>query len=244
MTTIALVTGANRGLGLDIARHLGRAGVTTILGARDRDAGAQAAAALCREGLDVRAVRLDVTSDATVGHAVDVVARAHGRLDILVNNAGILPEAADEPAEVPDVGRFEQTFATNVFGVARVTKAFLPLLHRSPAGRIVNVSSRMGSLQDQLDTSSPYFGLVMPAYQASKAALNALTVALSKQLAGTSITVSSVCPGWAQTDLAPGNRELAPLSAADAARTVADVALQRSPALAGAFVDRDGSVPW
>jgi NAD(P)-dependent dehydrogenase (short-subunit alcohol dehydrogenase family) len=244
MNTIALVTGANRGLGLEIARHLGRAGVTTILGARDGDAGAHAAATLCREGLDAHAIRLDVTSSATVGHCVDVVARRHGRLDVLVNNAGILPEAADDPAASPDVTRFEETFATNVFGVVRVTQAFLPLLRRSRAGRIVNVSSRMGSLQDQLDTSSPYFGLVVPAYQASKAALNGLTVALSEQLADTSITVSSVCPGWAQTDLAPGNRELAPLTAADAARTVADVALQRDLALAGAFVDRDGPVPW
>jgi NAD(P)-dependent dehydrogenase (short-subunit alcohol dehydrogenase family) len=126
-----------------------------------------------------------------------------------------------------------------------VTQRFLPLLRQSPAARIVNVSTTMGSLADQTDPSSPYYDLVLPAYQTSKAALNGLTVALAKSLAGTPIKVNSVCPGWVQTDLGGlANRAAAPLRAEDAARIAARMALLPDDGPSGQFVDSNGTVPW
>ena len=132
-----------------------------------------------------------------------------------------------------------------MLGAVAVTQAFLPLLAASDAGRIVNVSSTMGSLADQSDPESPYYGLVVPAYQTSKAALNGLTIALAKSLAGTSITVNSVCPGWVQTDLGgPDNRAAAPLTADEAAEIVARTAMCLDGTVTGRFLDRAGSVAW
>jgi NAD(P)-dependent dehydrogenase (short-subunit alcohol dehydrogenase family) len=249
MTTIALITGANRGLGLATARELARRGMTAILAARDGERGERAAGLLRADGFDAHAIALDVTDAGGVARAAQQVEERFGVLDVLVNNAGILPEATAAGARRPlDPALFETTFAVNLFGAVAVSQALLPLLRESPAGRIVNVSSRMGSLADQLDPDSPYFGLVVPAYQASKAALNAVTIALAKQLAGTAVTVASVCPGWVQTDLGgEANRAAAPLTAEQAARTVADVA---TAAVTGderpraSFRDAAGAVPW
>jgi NAD(P)-dependent dehydrogenase (short-subunit alcohol dehydrogenase family) len=246
MTKIALITGSNRGLGLETARRLARSGVTVIIGARDPAAGERAVGELRAEGLDAEPVTLDVTDEPGIRAAAAQVDARYGRLDILVNNAGILPEATAGPTAGPlDRRLFEQTYATNVFGAVMVTEAFLPLLRRSGAGRIVNVSSTMGSLTDQGDPASPYFGLVVPAYQSSKAALNSVTVALAKFLAGTPVKVNSVCPGWVQTDLGgPDNRAAAPTTAADASQIVAELALLPDDGPTGRFVDRDGVVPW
>ena len=243
MTQIALITGANRGLGFATARRLAQDGLTVLVAGRDLGRADRAAAELRREGRDAHALALDVTSASSIAAAALVVEQRFGVLDVLVNNAGILPEATAAGARDPlDVALFEQTFATNVFGVAAVTQAFLPLLAESAAGRIVNVSSRMGSLADQLDPDSPYYGLVLPAYQASKAALNGITIALGKRLAGTPIRVASVCPGWVQTDLGgPESRAAAPLSAEEAAATVVAAALGDAPAR---FSDAAGAVPW
>lgn len=134
--------------------------------------------------------------------------------------------------------------ATNVFGPVAVVEAFLPLLRKSPAGRIVNVSSTLGSLADQSNPASPYYSMVVPAYQSSKAALNGLTVALAKALADTSIKVTSVCPGWVQTDLAPGNREQAPVTPEAAAEIVYAAATIPDSAASGTFIDANGTVAW
>ena len=242
MKPIALITGANRGLGLETARRLAEAGAIAIVGARDGSRGEAAAQRLRGEGLHAETVVLDVDSPASASAAADEIGARHGRLDILVNNAGILPEAAANGDRGPvDVDLFRRTFATNVFGAVAVIEAFLPLLQASETARIVNVSSRMGSLSDQLDPSSPYYDVVLPAYQASKAALNGVTVALSKLVPGT--TVVSVCPGFVQTDLTPSSRSQAPLAAEEAGRFVAGVALDRC-APTGGFVDRDGLVAW
>jgi NAD(P)-dependent dehydrogenase (short-subunit alcohol dehydrogenase family) len=242
---IALVTGANRGLGFETALQLGHAGATVLVGARDPERGAHAAEQLRMAGAEAEFVSLDVTDPATAQTAAQEVERRYGRLDVLINNAGILPEAT-QPGEQPiDLASFRHTFETNLFGAVAVTQALLPLLRRAPAARIVNVSSTMGSLQDQLDPQSPYFGLVVPAYQASKAALNSLTIALSKRLGDSAITVNAVCPGWVQTDLGGAeNRAAAPTNAAEAASVVVEMALGSAGESTGQFLDREGVVAW
>jgi NAD(P)-dependent dehydrogenase (short-subunit alcohol dehydrogenase family) len=245
VTKIAVITGANRGLGFATARLLGDRGVHVIVGARTLAKGEQAAGELREEGFDAEPLQIDVDSDASVHEAARRVEQAHGRVDILINNAGILPEATASNAGPLDLHLLRETFATNVFGAVSVTKAFLPLLRKSASGRIVNVASRMGSLTDQSDPSSPYYEVVVPAYQMSKAALNGLTVALSKTLADTSIKVNSICPGWVQTDLGgPDNRAAAPTPADDAAKIVAEMASIPDDGPTGRFVDAEGTVPW
>ena len=243
---IALITGANRGLGLATARRLGEDGCVVVVAARQASDGAAAAEALRGEGIAAESVVLDVTDHDSVRAAASELERRHGRLDVLVNNAGILPEATTADAAWPlDLELLRRTFETNVFGAAAVTQAFVPLLRQAPAGRIVNVSSTMGSMADQLDPASPYFSLVLPAYQSSKAAVNALTVALSKALADTPIKVNAVCPGWVQTDLGgPENRAAAPLTAAEAAEVVVAAATLADDGPTGAFLERDGTVAW
>jgi NAD(P)-dependent dehydrogenase (short-subunit alcohol dehydrogenase family) len=247
MPKIALVTGASRGLGLETARRLGkRDGYKVIIGARQAPAGERAVRALLDHDIDAEMVILDVTSSASVEAAADRIGQRYGRLDVLVNNAGILPEATEASENGPvDVELFRKTFDTNVFGAVSVTQRFLPLLRRSSAGRIVNVSSTMGSLADQLDPESPYYGVVVPAYQGSKAALNAFTITLSKALSDTGIKVNSVCPGWLQTGLGgPDNRAAAPMTAAEGAEIVVDMACVGDDGPTGSFVDRDGPVAW
>jgi NAD(P)-dependent dehydrogenase (short-subunit alcohol dehydrogenase family) len=246
---IAFITGANKGLGFAASRQLARAGVTVLLGARDAAKGTEAAAALRAEGLEAKAMTIDVLDVASVRRAAAVVEAHYGRLDILINNAGILPEAtaADRVGGPADLAMFRDTFDTNVFGAVAVTEAFLPLLRAAPAGRIVNVSSTMGSLADQADPRSGYYGLVLPAYQTSKAALNGMTIAWSKALADTSVTVNSVCPGWVQTDLGgPENKAAAPMTPDEGADVIATVALADGDAdrATGGFFDAAGVVPW
>lgn len=243
---IALITGANRGLGYATAQLLGEAGLTVLVGSRNSQAGRHAAERLRSDGIDAHAVHIDVTSEASVRQAAITVESEHGRLDVLVNNAGILPEATATGIERPlDMFMFRKSFETNMFGAVSVIKEFLPMLRGASAGRIVNVSSSMGSLTDQSDPDSKYYGLVVPAYQTSKAALNGLTIALSKSLRDTKIKVNSVCPGWVQTDLGgPDNRAAAPTAAATAAQIVAQMAMIDDSGPTGGFFDCDGIVPW
>lgn len=245
MQRIALVTGANRGIGLAAARRLARECGHVIVAARRSGAGEEAADRLSREGFSASSVTMDVTDAASVRGAAAVVADRFGRLDVLVNNAGILPEATNpEPKEVVDLAMFEQTYATNVLGPVAVVEAFLPLLRQSPAGRIVNVSSAVGSLAHQTDPESPWHGMVLPAYQSSKAALNAVTIALSKALVDTPIKVTSVCPGFVQTDLTPISREQAPTTPEEAAEVIAAAASLGAGDATGTFVDAAGPVRW
>ncbi|MDQ4052664.1 MAG: SDR family oxidoreductase [Actinomycetota bacterium] len=244
MPILALVTGGNRGLGLATARALAEHGAHVIIGARRDDAGRQAVATLRDAGLSAEHIVLDVGDPASVRAAAHHVGCRHGRLDVLVNNAGILPEATAATTEVVDAALFRQTFETNLFGAVSVIEALLPLLRSGDQPRIVNVSSTMGSLSDQTDPASPYYGTVVPAYQASKAALNSLTIGLAKQLVDTDIVVTSVCPGFVQTDLAPAAREHAPLTADEAARVVVDAALAAPGAPSGRFLSAVGAVAW
>ncbi|RHW26425.1 SDR family NAD(P)-dependent oxidoreductase [Nocardioides immobilis] len=242
---VALVTGASRGIGQATARRLARDCGHVIVAARDVSTAEETADRLRREGLSASALQLDVTDDTSVRAAAEEVAASYGHLDVLVNNAGVLPEATHpEPAEAVDLAMFRRTFDTNLFGAVAVLEAFLPLLRKSESGRIVNVSSTMGSLADQTNHDSPYYELAVPAYQSSKAALNNVTIALAKALADTPIKVTSVCPGWVQTDLAPGNREQAPLTSDQAADVVHRAATLPDDAVSGTFVDAAGTVPW
>lgn len=243
--SIALITGGNRGLGLATAHLLAQQGHEVIIRCRDERAGAQAAERLGSASGDVTALTMDVTDPETIAAAAKWVESRHGKLDILVNNAGILPEATQtEPAEAVDSTMFRTTYETNVFGPVAVLEAFLPLLRNSEGGRVVNVSTTMGSLADQTDPASPYYTTVVPAYQSSKAALNNITIALAKQLVDTPIKVVSVCPGFVRTDLTPINREQAPLTADEAAEIVCHAATLPEDAESGTFIDSNGQVPW
>jgi len=245
MSSVALITGGNRGLGFASARALAQAGSTAIIAGRDQARAHDAARQLRAEGLDAEWLVLDVTSPSSAAEAAGQVRHRHGRLDILVNNAGILPEATDTSQhEFADPAVFQATFQTNVAGPVSVIEAFLPLLRNSPAGRIVNVSSTVGSLTDQSNPGSPYYQLAVPAYQSSKAALNSITIGLSKSLADTTIKVTSVCPGFVQTDLTPISREQAPLTADQAAEVIVRAATLPNDAPSGTFFDKDGPVAW
>lgn len=242
---VALVTGANRGIGLATARRLAQDGAHVILAGRDRAACEEEANRIGAEGGSASAVRMDVTDVASVRAAADAVAGAYGQLDVLVNNAGVLPEAANpHQVEAVDVAMFRQTFDVNVFGAVAVLEAFLPLLRKSEAGRIVNLTTTMGSLTEQLNPQSPYYSMVVPAYQASKAALNSVTIGLSKALVDTPIKITSVCPGFVQTDLTPINRSQAPSTPDDAAQVVYRAATLPVDAPSGQFIDANGPVAW
>jgi NAD(P)-dependent dehydrogenase (short-subunit alcohol dehydrogenase family) len=189
---IALVTGANRGIGYEVCSQLAQQGYRVLLGSRDAAKGEAAAQALQREGLNVTALTLDVSQPESIAQAQAVVARDEGRLDVLVNNAAINYDTWQRGVSA-DLDVVQTTMETNVYGAWRMVQAFLPLLRKSAHGRIVNVSSEAGSLAGM--------GGGTPAYSMSKAALNALTRILAAELRGERILVNSVCPGWVATDM-------------------------------------------
>jgi NAD(P)-dependent dehydrogenase (short-subunit alcohol dehydrogenase family) len=189
---VALVTGANRGIGFEVCRQLGQRGYVVVLGSRDRERGAVAAARLRGEGLDIEACQLDVADPASVEAAVERIRREHGRLYALVNNAAILYDTWQRGVDA-DLAQVREAFDTNVLGAWRMVQAALPLLRASPTARIVNVSSGAGALTDM--------GGGTPAYRTSKAALNALTRVLAAELRAERILVNAICPGWVATDM-------------------------------------------
>jgi NAD(P)-dependent dehydrogenase (short-subunit alcohol dehydrogenase family) len=198
VSLVAVVTGANRGIGLEVARQMASRGDTVVLGARDLDAGRAAAEPLLAAGADVRPMRLDVTDQATVDAVAAALQDDIGRVDILVNNAAIHYDTW-QTAGRADLEIVAEAFETNVLGAWRCVEAFLPLLRASGHGRIVNVSSEAGSLASM--------GSGTPAYNTSKVALNGLTKMLSTELRRDRILVNSVCPGWVATDMGgPGGR--------------------------------------
>jgi NAD(P)-dependent dehydrogenase (short-subunit alcohol dehydrogenase family) len=241
-TQIALITGANKGIGLETARILGGRGITVLVGARSAERGEPAAAALAAEGFDARFVRLDVTDAGTVEAAAKWIDAEFGRLDILVNNAAITTTGATGfPPSRTTAEQVRAAFETNVFGVVAVTNAMLPLLRRSPAGRIVNVSSELGSLARHGDPSHPAHGVNLLPYNTSKSALNAVTVAYAKELAGTPVTVNAATPGYCATDL---NGHAGHRTAEQGASVIAGVALLGDGGPTGAFLGEDGPLPW
>ncbi len=237
---VALITGANKGIGFEIARKLGKQGITVLIGARDLDRGVPAANTLKKEGIDAHPVQLDVTDAKTIAAARQFVEQRFGKLDILVNNAGVLLDSGTTASTIP-LEMFRQVFDTNVFGVLAVTQAFLPLIRKSPAGRIVNMSSSLGSLTLNSDAKWPVYNMKPPAYNTSKAALNMLTVHLSYELRGTPIKVNSACPGWVKTDMGGAN---APGTAEEGADTPFWLATLPAEGPTGGFFNSRLPVPW
>lgn len=236
----ALVTGANKGIGLETARQLGRASMTVLVGARDEERGARAAAALRREGIDARFIALDVTDAASVAEAPRTIERDLGRLDVLVNNAGILLGRSTPSATRLDEVR--HVFEVNVFAAIAVTNAMLPLLRRaSPAARIVMVSSGLGGLANHGDPAWEYASFNAIAYPASKAALNMVTVQYAKELAPTGIKVNAADPGYTATDL---NGHRGTQTVEEGARASVRLALLDDAGPTGGFFDARGPVPW
>ena len=246
---IALVTGANKGIGFEIVRQLAGRGMTVFLSARNPARRDQATAALRSDGLDVRPVALDVTDSVSIEAAAAHVDAESGRLDVLVNNAGISSSGtgAGSPASA-NLDAVQAVFDTNVFGVLRVTNAMLPLLRRSPAARIVNISSGVGSMTYMTDPDHYMSRLpAVAAYPASKAALNALTVQYAKELRADGILVNAVAPGACATDFTKKLGMTITRTAADGAATavkLATVGPDVPDAPTGGFFDDDGPVPW
>lgn len=237
---IALVTGANKGIGLEIARRLGQAGCRVLVGARDPDRGQAAATALLGEGLDARFVQIDLTDPETIAAAACNIERQEGRLDILVNNAGI----ANPQDGLPDqagIAAVRQVFDTNFFGTLAVTQAMLPLLKRSTSARIVNVSSGLGSIGHNASPDFIYAKYRRIGYGGSKAALNMLTVQLAAALEEDGIKVNAADPGFTATDL---NGHRGPQTIPEGAAATIRLALLPDDGPTGGFFNADGPVPW
>jgi NAD(P)-dependent dehydrogenase (short-subunit alcohol dehydrogenase family) len=232
---VALVTGANKGIGHAIASALAARGLTVLVGARDAARGEAAAHGIAG---DARACPLDVTRADSIAAAVTRIQRELGRLDVLVNNAGIATFGAPSVASLDDI---RSVFETNVFGVIAVTQAMLPLLRAAPAGRIVNVSTRLGSLTAITDPAFPMRGIGGVAYGPSKSALNAVTVAFAQELADTNIKVNAACPGHTATDL---NGHSGTRSVGEAAREPVRLALLGDDGPTGTFSNDAGTIPW
>jgi NAD(P)-dependent dehydrogenase (short-subunit alcohol dehydrogenase family) len=246
---VALITGGNRGLGLQTARELGHLGIFTILGVRDLKKGKAAAAELKKEGFHAEAIRLDVADLSTHDEAYDYIEKYYGKLDILINNAGIWKESATSSSHVPDSNPtstlpleiLRETFETNFFGTVALTQRLLPHIHKAPAGRIVNVSSILGSLTLHSDPASPIYSHKTFAYDASKTALNAFTVHLAHELRNTPIKVNSAHPGWVKTDM---GGEGADLDISEGGKTSAWLATLPASGPTGGYFHMGKPLPW
>jgi NAD(P)-dependent dehydrogenase (short-subunit alcohol dehydrogenase family) len=237
---IALVTGANKGIDFEIARQLARRGDTVLIGARNEERGREAEAKLTAEGLDAQFVHLNVEDSETHQRAAKFVEEKFGRLDALVNNAGIALDADFKASNVTQ-DLLRKTFDTNFFGVIAVTQAFLPLIRKSVAGRIVNVSSGLGSLTQHSDPSWEFYSVKPLAYNSSKTALNAFTVMLAHELKDTKIKVNSADPGFTATDL-NGHRGYRTVE--QGAAIMVELATLPDNGATGSYFDDKGVLPW
>jgi len=237
---IALVTGANKGIGFEVVAGLGRRGFTVLLGARDEARGRTAAARLRDRDFDVRYVSLDVDDDESVDAAARAIHDEFGHLDVLVNNAAVKLERAPSPPSECSLATVRETFETNVFGAIRVILATLPLLRRAPAPRIVNVSSGLGSLTLATTAGTKYQEKPLLSYNVSKSALNSITVQFANELRDTPCKVNAVDPGYTNTDMT-GSGTRPPETAA---AVVIDLATLPADGPTGCFFDERGELPW
>ncbi|MGB8899264.1 MAG: SDR family oxidoreductase [Methylocella sp.] len=246
---VALVTGANQGIGLQIAKDLVAHGFTVVVGSRKLERGEAAAKEI---GPDARALQLDVTDQASIAAAAERIRKEFGRLDVLVNNAAIsnttkLPGMSVQeyaklvrPSNV-SLDEVRAVWDTNVFGVLAVTPAMLPLLREAPAARIVNVSSSVGSLTRTSDPAATWRSIFGPVYPASKTALNAITLAMAIELESTGIKVNAACPGYTKTNL---NNYTGARTVEQGAREPVRLALLGPDGPTGTFSNEDGALPW
>jgi NAD(P)-dependent dehydrogenase (short-subunit alcohol dehydrogenase family) len=236
----ALVTGANKGIGLETARRLAELGMTVLVGARDRERGESATMSLRATSPHVHLVLLDVADEASVARAAAEVTERFGKLDVLVNNAAIAL-GSGLPSQ-QSIAMMRKLFMTNVFGLVAVTQAFLPLLEKAPAARIVNLSTSLGSLQLSADPDAPVaqqsaaFG-----YAASKTAINAFTVRLAHELRSKHIKVNSACPGYVATDL---NQHRGTRNVQQGAEIVVRLATLPDDGPTAGFFNDAGAIPW
>jgi NAD(P)-dependent dehydrogenase (short-subunit alcohol dehydrogenase family) len=246
---VALVTGANQGIGFQIAKDLVARGFTVLVGSRNFERGEAAAKEV---GPDARALRLDVTDRASIAAAAERIRKELGRLDVLVNNAAISNTTKRPDMSVEEYAKLTRpsnvsldevraVWETNVFGVLAVTQAMLPLLREAPAARIVNVSSGVGSLTRNSDPAYAYRSIFGPGYAASKTALNAITLAMAIELESTAIKVNAACPGYTKTNL---NNYTGTRTVEEGAREPVRLALLDANGPTGTFSNEDGPLPW
>ncbi|WP_027086148.1 SDR family oxidoreductase [Cohnella panacarvi] len=244
---VALITGATRGIGLETARGLGRLGITVIIGARDARNGVAVVNQLKQEGINAVSVKIDVNEIADHGAVYDYIDNNFGKLDILINNAGILLDVEDISGNIVNrtstlpIELIRETFDVNFFSQIQFTQTLLPLIRKSEAGRIVNLSSVLGSLTLHANPDAPIYSFKTFAYNASKAALNAFTIHLAHELRDTPIKVNSVHPGWVRTRLGGGS---ASMDEAEGSVTSIKFATLPEEGPTGAFYHQDDQLPW
>jgi NAD(P)-dependent dehydrogenase (short-subunit alcohol dehydrogenase family) len=237
---VALVTGANKGIGFEIAKKLAHLDITVLLGARNQDEGIKAQEQLVSQELDVHFILLDVTDPMAIQAAVGRIKDEFRRLDILVNNAGIMIDSATGITELNGT-IFQNTLETNALAPLLMSQACIPLMKANNYGRIVNMSSTLGSLSEIASPDSPYADIQAPAYRLSKTVLNGITVLLASQIRGSNILVNSACPGWVRTDL--GGPQ-APLSPEEGADTPVWLATLPDDGPSGGFFRERQPIPW
>ena len=238
---IALITGANKGIGLETARQLAQKGMTVLVGARDEAKGKEAVAELGKEKLEARAITIDVNDSASIQRAAEEVKKEFGHLDVLINNAGVMLDDQKKKVSEQSMDTWRKTFETNVFGLIDTTRAFLPLLRKSEAGRIVNLSSILGSITYHATPGSPVYDNKVAAYNVSKSAVNAFTVQLAYELKDTKIKVNAAHPGWVKTDM---GGEGAQMEIPDGAKTSVELATLGADGPNGSYEHDGEKLPW
>jgi NAD(P)-dependent dehydrogenase (short-subunit alcohol dehydrogenase family) len=236
---VALITGANKGIGFEVARQMAKAGWTVLAAARNEELGRQAAAKLQAEGLDVQFVHIDLNAHETAVTAAEAIRKQFGKLDLLINNAAI-NKAGDGPPSKVNIESLQIVTHTNYIGTVAVTQAMLPLLQGAGKAQIINVSSELGSVSQQTDTNWKYAPVKLLGYCASKAALNMLTVQLAYEFRDGTIAVNSVNPGYTATDL---NANSGPQTVEEGAAEIVRTALL-DPPVSGKFLETGGEIPW
>ena len=237
---IVFITGANKGIGYEVARQLAAQEFIVLLGARNPQRGTAAAQKLSAQG-EVYFVPIDVADEQSIAAAAEMVSKQWGKVDVLVNNAGISLEVSANirPAAL-ELTMLKETFETNLFGAVAVIHHFLPLLKQSETAQIINVSSTLGSSASMVDPNNMYYGANLLAYNASKSALNAATIAFAKDLASEQICVNSITPGWVKTDL---GTDAAYRTVEQGAAIIVKMAMMEQPPT-GKFLEDNGEVPW
>jgi NAD(P)-dependent dehydrogenase (short-subunit alcohol dehydrogenase family) len=240
---VAFISGANRGIGFETAKGLGETGITVVIGVRDLAKGNAAVEQLQGQGIKAEAIHYDAAQAGAENAVFDHLASRYGKLDILVNNAGILKEqlVGGNNSSSVEQGVLQETFQTNLFAVIAITQKLLPLLRNAKAGRIVNLSSILGSLTLHSMPDSPIDPAKGFAYNASKTALNAYTIHLAHELKDTPIKVNSAHPGWVKTELGGAN---APMEVADSGKTSVRLATLDASGPSGGFFHESDTLPW